>query len=184
MIAFLTPIEHKGMKIPLDKAIVFIGRHPECDIVLTRSRKVSRKHCAIAQVNNNFVIRDLGSMNGIRVNGQAIRKDVRLNVGDEIMIGDLRYALSVEKAPLQEKRSDRNHVEDSRAAGATRPPEPVQTLEEEDYSREIPVVVPEFETFSEDSAEVDTPQTGLPVEKIGFKEEEVSGEQEFKRPKR
>jgi predicted component of type VI protein secretion system len=169
MIAFLTPIEHKGLKIPLDKAIVFIGRHPECDIVLTRSRKVSRKHCAIAQVNNNFVIRDLGSMNGIRVNGQPIRKDVQLNIGDEVVIGDLRYALSLEKAPVQEKRADRNHVEDARAAGATRPPDSARTLEPEDYSREVPVIVPEFETFAEDSSEGDTPQTGLPVDKIGFR---------------
>lgn len=184
MIAFLTPIEHKGLKIPLDKAIVFIGRHPECDIVLTRSRKVSRKHCAIAQVNNNFVIRDLGSMNGIRVNGQPVRKDVRLNVGDEVTIGDLRYALSIEKAPVQEKRADRNHVEDARAAGATRPPDPVQALAAEDYSREVPVIVPEFEAFAEDSSEGDTPQSGVPVDDIGFKDEEVSGEQEFKRPKR
>jgi predicted component of type VI protein secretion system len=160
MIAFLTPVEHKGIKIPLDKAIVFIGRHPECDIVLTRSRKVSRKHCAVAQVDNNFVIRDLGSMNGIQVNGKPVRKDVRLNVGDEVIIGDLKYQLSVEKAATLEKRSDINHVQDERAAGATRPP----AIEPDDFSREIPVVIQEPEYFGDDSVEGDTPQSGLDVD--------------------
>lgn len=162
MIAFLTPVEHKGIKIPLDKAIVFIGRHPECDIVLTRSRKVSRKHCAVAQVNNNFVIRDLGSMNGIQVNGKPIRKDVRLSVGDEIIIGDLRYQLSVEKAAEPEKRADINHVEDNRAAGASRPQAAVQTPD--DLSREIPVVIQEPEVFGDDSVEGDTPQSGVDID--------------------
>jgi pSer/pThr/pTyr-binding forkhead associated (FHA) protein len=168
MIAFLSPIEHKGMKIPLDKAIIFIGRHPECDVVLTRSRKVSRKHCAIAQVNNNFVIRDLGSMNGVRVNGKAVRKDIHLQVGDEVVIGDLKYTLSVEKAPEQEIRADRNHVEDARAAGGTRPPVLIPTVEPEDLSREIPVIIPEFEAFSDDSAETDTPQAGFPLDDADF----------------
>jgi pSer/pThr/pTyr-binding forkhead associated (FHA) protein len=49
----LEPINGKGLKIPIDKAIIFIGRHPDCDIVITRSRTISRKHCAIVQVNDS-----------------------------------------------------------------------------------------------------------------------------------
>lgn len=164
MIAFLSPVEHKGMRIPLDKAIVFIGRHPECDVVLTRSRKVSRKHCAVAQVNNSFVIRDLGSMNGIRVNGRSVRKDLRLQVGDDILIGDLRYVLAVEKAPEPERRLHREHAEDARAAGSTRRPETDAPLIPDDISREVPVVIPEFEAFNDDSVSEDTPHSEFNVE--------------------
>jgi len=117
MIAFLVPTDTKGLKIPLDRAIVFIGRHPECDIILTRSRKVSRKHCTIAQVNNSFVIRDLGSMNGVRLNGQPVKRDARLKVGDEVSIGDLNYVLTVEKPAEPEQRSGRGHSDDAREAG-------------------------------------------------------------------
>ena len=87
----LVPIESTGKRIVLEKAIVFFGRHPECDVILTRSRKVSRKHCCIAQVNNRLVVRDLGSMKGVRVNRQRIDREARVRVGDELAIGDVCY---------------------------------------------------------------------------------------------
>ncbi len=90
---FLKPVK-KGQKIPIDKAVVFFGRHPDCDVVLTRSRKVSRKHCCIAQVDDRLVIRDLGSMNGIKVNGERVRKVKDLSLGDEVTIGDISYNLT------------------------------------------------------------------------------------------
>ena len=69
MNVFLEPVSGKGLKIPIDKAIIFIGRHPDCDVVITRSRMISRKHCALVQINDSLMIRDLGSTNGVRVNG-------------------------------------------------------------------------------------------------------------------
>jgi predicted component of type VI protein secretion system len=92
MAAYLEPIG-EGRRIVLDKAVVFIGRAADCDVVLTRSRKVSRKHCCFAQVGDSYVLRDLGSMNGVRVNGKRVRNEVRLAFGDEVTIGDLRYIL-------------------------------------------------------------------------------------------
>lgn len=75
--------------ILLDKPIVLIGRHPECDIQL-ESRKISRRHCCIAEVDKSLAIRDLGSTNGLRVNGEATL-EARLHDGDELVIGNLRY---------------------------------------------------------------------------------------------
>ena len=80
--------------VPVDKAIVLFGRQADCDVILLNSRKVSRKHCCIAQINGEFVIRDLGSMNGVRVNGKAVQKESRLGIGDEIFIGDIGYRLA------------------------------------------------------------------------------------------
>lgn len=104
MAIYLVPVD-KGRRIVLDKAVVFIGRHPECDVVLTRSRKVSRKHCCIAQVNNHFMIRDLGSMNGTRVNGKRVKREGRIRLGDKVAIGDVQYILAVDENAVAKKSS-------------------------------------------------------------------------------
>lgn len=81
-----------GPSILLDKPILLLGRHPECDIQID-SRKISRRHCCIAQVSDYLVVRDLGSTNGIRING-ARTVEGRLNAGDELTIGNYRYKIS------------------------------------------------------------------------------------------
>ncbi len=106
MSVFLEPVSGKGLKIPVDKAILFIGRHPDCDVVITRSRMISRKHCALVQINDSLVIRDLGSTNGIRVNGEKVRREVRVKPGDTVTIGDLDYVVKSVKAPEPERRAE------------------------------------------------------------------------------
>jgi predicted component of type VI protein secretion system len=81
-----------GPNILLDKPILLIGRHQECDIQIN-GRKVSRRHCCIAQVGEEFIVRDLGSTNGIRINGVRVAEG-RLKGGDELTIGNHRYQLS------------------------------------------------------------------------------------------
>src|SRR5438552_2174998 len=78
-----------GPSIPLEKPILLIGRHPECDIQID-SRKVSRRHCCIAQVSDYLIVRDLGSTNGIRINGVRVLEG-RLKQNDELTIGGNRY---------------------------------------------------------------------------------------------
>lgn len=78
-----------GPDIPLSKPIILIGRHQECDIQIP-SRKISRRHCCIAQVSKYLVVRDLGSTNGIRING-ARTLEGKLEAGDELTIGNMRY---------------------------------------------------------------------------------------------
>ena len=78
-----------GPNILLDKPILLIGRDMECDIQI-ESRKISRRHCCIAQVNDYLVVRDLGSTNGVRINGVRVVEG-KLKGGDELMIGGCRY---------------------------------------------------------------------------------------------
>jgi FHA domain len=86
-----------GPSILLDKPILLIGRHPECDIQID-SRKISRRHCCIAQVADYLVIRDLGSTNGIRINGARLLEG-QLAEGDEVLIGASRFRVSWEEQP-------------------------------------------------------------------------------------
>src|SRR5262245_32691790 len=87
----------EGPTILLDKPILLLGRHPECDIQLN-SRKVSRRHCCIAQVNNYLVVRDLGSTNGVRINGVRVVEG-KLKGGDELTVGNFRYQVSWDDKP-------------------------------------------------------------------------------------
>lgn len=111
MPACLIPVESSAAPIPLDKPILLFGRHPDCDIPLRDSRKISRRHCCIAQVNSNYVIRDLGSMNGIRVNGKRLSESI-LAEGDTVLIGDLQYQFATKtpakKSPAKPKSGDSN----------------------------------------------------------------------------
>lgn len=100
-----------GPSILLDKPILLMGRHPECDIQID-SRKISRRHCCIAQVSDYLVVRDLGSTNGIRINGVRIMEG-RLAPGDELTIGNSRYKVAWDAA---------------QAAEASRPPVKRQTV--------------------------------------------------------
>lgn len=80
-----------GPSILVDKPILLFGRHEECDVNL-HSKKVSRKHCVLAQVDGYLVVRDLGSTNGIRINGVRVNEG-RLLPGDELQIGNFRYQI-------------------------------------------------------------------------------------------
>ena len=87
---------NEGASIVLDKPILLLGRHPECDVRIN-SRKISRRHCCIAQVNNYLVVRDLGSTNGIRINGVRVLEG-HLHEGDELTVGNQRYRLQCDDA--------------------------------------------------------------------------------------
>ena len=115
--------------IKLDKPIVLVGRNPECDVVLS-SKKISRKHCVVAQVGQRVVVRDLGSTNGIRVNGQQL-DEADLLAGDELVIGNLNFRLTMESSGP----SEATHASDSRIESASNPiplPEPDELSNHED----------------------------------------------------
>jgi pSer/pThr/pTyr-binding forkhead associated (FHA) protein len=78
-----------GPSVLIDKPILLFGRDQECDVQIN-SRKVSRRHCCLAQVNDYLVVRDLGSTNGIRINGRRVVEG-KLHPGDELTIGNFRY---------------------------------------------------------------------------------------------
>ena len=142
----LVPSAAKAKSVPLDKAVILFGRHPECDVVITSSRKVSRKHCCVAQVNNSFVVRDLGSMNGVRVNGKTVKQSARLRLGDELIVGDVVFHLKDAEAngkKARPKRSKRSH-------GKPVPPHMI--------SQDIPVVIPEEDqSFAVEESVVKSP---------------------------
>jgi predicted component of type VI protein secretion system len=86
-----------GPSILVDKPILLLGRHPECDIQID-SRKISRRHCCVAQVEDYLVVRDLDSTNGIRINGVRVIEG-KLRPGDELTVGSHRYQVAWDDDP-------------------------------------------------------------------------------------
>jgi predicted component of type VI protein secretion system len=80
-----------GPDIPIDREMLIVGRHPQCDARLD-SIRVSRRHCCMSQDSGEVIVRDLGSTNGIRINGQRVEKG-RLRIGDELSIAHIRFRL-------------------------------------------------------------------------------------------
>jgi predicted component of type VI protein secretion system len=124
-----------GPSLLLDKPVLLVGRQEECDIQLN-SRKVSRKHCVIAQVHDYLVVRDLGSTNGVRINGTRVQEGV-LRTGDELVIGNFRYQVHAE----QPREVLPPPVPARRAAPAS--PPPAVTSDDALESADEPVPLPE-----------------------------------------
>ncbi len=128
MLGQLVPVGG-GDPIPLLKTPLLIGRRSRCDIVLNFPN-ISSQHCELAFINGFWQIRDLGSSNGIKVNGE--RLDTKfLQPGDQVSIArhkfiinfapgasapppredDDPFALSLlEKAGLERRRDDSRNL--------------------------------------------------------------------------
>jgi len=66
-----------------------LGRHPNNTIQLL-DKIVSKEHCIIEVRENQFWLRDLGSLNGTFINNERVRGEAPLKHGDEIALGATR----------------------------------------------------------------------------------------------
>ncbi|HSL94949.1 MAG TPA: DUF3662 and FHA domain-containing protein [Thermoleophilia bacterium] len=75
----------------LAQDVTVLGRSRRCDIVLT-DPNVSRQHAEVRRAGGEFVVRDLDSTNGLRVNGRVV-KQATLRAGDRVELGttELRF---------------------------------------------------------------------------------------------
>ncbi len=77
---------HLGSRFQFDGGTVKIGRETDCGILLAQDTMVSRNHAQIAWNGSNWSISDLGSTNGVYVNGARVAQQ-SLNVGDVVGVG-------------------------------------------------------------------------------------------------
>ncbi len=81
------PLHGEPFRVPLDKAVVSIGRSKRNHLVLA-DQWLSRHHAEIREANGTFYIHDLDSRNGTLVNGVRINKKAPLQDGDVVTLGD------------------------------------------------------------------------------------------------
>src|SRR5258705_4949233 len=86
--------EGRKTVVPFVRDEITIGRQEGNTIRLTE-RNVSRRHARLLRQNGHILVEDLGSYNGIRINGDRIQGQVQVNEGDLIQIGD--YDLAVQR---------------------------------------------------------------------------------------
>lgn len=77
-----------GSRFLLDRETTNAGRHPDSDIFLD-DVTVSRRHAEFRREGDDFVVVDVGSLNGTYVNREPVDTSVLAN-GDEVQIGKFR----------------------------------------------------------------------------------------------
>ncbi|MFO1065740.1 MAG: FHA domain-containing protein [Pirellulales bacterium] len=100
--AYLTAINGnaQGTRYDIERDIVILGRHPDCDIQLEVGA-VSRQHARILRQGEVLKLEDMNSRNGTFVNGQAIKEATTLADGDLIRICDLEFSVHSDSGEQQ-----------------------------------------------------------------------------------
>ena len=83
-----------GHRTVLSGARVVLGRSRDCDVVLD-DPNVSRRHAELRRQGDTWMVADLGSTNGVKVNGRRVEHAV-LKPGDEITLGLSRLSFEQE----------------------------------------------------------------------------------------
>jgi ABC transport system ATP-binding/permease protein len=87
--------EGRKTVVPFVRDEISIGRKDGNTIRLTE-RNVSRRHARLTRGNGHVFVEDLGSYNGVRVNGDRIEGRSEIREGDLIEIGDYNLAIQIE----------------------------------------------------------------------------------------
>jgi pSer/pThr/pTyr-binding forkhead associated (FHA) protein len=82
---------YEGPDILVDRDMILVGRHPACDVRLD-SLMVSSRHCCITPTRGGVQVKDLGSTNGIWINGRRVGSGW-IRPGDEFSIAYHPYKL-------------------------------------------------------------------------------------------
>jgi hypothetical protein len=100
-----------------------VGRDPECDVRID-SPRVSRLHCCLIEVGGAVQVRDLGSTNGVRINGRRMESGW-LRPGDEFSVAHLPYLAADEHEARTVRADDPAGLSPGgspRSTGSWRPP--------------------------------------------------------------
>jgi DNA-binding SARP family transcriptional activator len=82
-----------GVQLELGSRTWSIGRHPDCDVVLS-DPKVSRRHAEVRPVPGGYDLVDLGSSNGTKVGDEDVVRR-RLADGDLVQVGSSELRISI-----------------------------------------------------------------------------------------
>ncbi len=86
-----------GSEVELEKKRMTLGRGAGADVVLDHA-SISSEHAVLELFDGGFRLRDLGSTNGVRVNGAKVSV-ADLKHGDRLELGSLAFRYVVEARP-------------------------------------------------------------------------------------
>ena len=90
----LVTLSWNGDSLQVKQPRIVIGRSRDCDVQLADAN-VSRRHAELRQEGVSYWIVDLGSTNGIEVNGKRVKR-AKLRSGDTITLGSTEVTFSRE----------------------------------------------------------------------------------------
>jgi pSer/pThr/pTyr-binding forkhead associated (FHA) protein len=108
MRAQLVPLEG-GTPIDIVKDMTLVGRKEDCDLRLEH-KSVSKMHCVIVKTDGLLLLRDLGSTNGTRVNGQRVRRAALLP-NDQLSIANYKFRVSLGPEAAPAPRHPEEHTQ-------------------------------------------------------------------------
>ena len=76
-----------GEEFNIRRYATSIGREIQNDLVIVSDKTISRQHAQIQFKDGSFLVQDLNSKNGTRVNGKKVAEITMLKSGDEVSIG-------------------------------------------------------------------------------------------------
>ncbi len=132
----------EGKEHTFDGGEATLGRTADNDIVV-KDAAASRAHARVYEKKGKFFVEDLGSANGTRVNGAAIKVPKELKGGEIVAIGDVEYEFAI---PVEEEEPRR----------PTRAEDPQSTMDEQG---------PEFRSTVDPDAAGDDPGATGEVER-------------------
>lgn len=94
----------KGQRFTLEKPVTRIGRRDENDWVI-QDGSISGTHCEIEKSGEGFLLRDLDSTNGTKVNNATI-KEKTLFRNDILMLGEVPVMIDGDDIPQAEERTE------------------------------------------------------------------------------
>ncbi len=90
----LLKLHSQHIELELRQPDILVGRHTLVDLCLPYP-DVSRKHCRLVYDDNCWHVVDMGSLNGIEINGRRTDK-ADLHEGDTLRIANLSFEVHVE----------------------------------------------------------------------------------------
>lgn len=117
-------LRYRGRDIPLLKREIVIGRSASCDLVLD-SQLVSRRHALVRLGDERPSVSDLGSSNGVLVNGRLVDAETPLAIGDQISIGEEMLEVVQQRLARERERITAQNLRARKAPGSPAPPTPV-----------------------------------------------------------
>ncbi|HET6320364.1 MAG TPA: FHA domain-containing protein, partial [Chloroflexota bacterium] len=82
-----------GARIGVQRAPAVIGRAVSADVIVADAA-VSAQHARLDWTDDAWVVLDLDSTNGTRLNARAVHGPTRLRPGDTLEVGPVRFAVS------------------------------------------------------------------------------------------
>jgi len=133
----ITNKQPQPYRFPLEREVVSLGRGSDNDISI-QSESVSVHHAKMQRVPGGYELRDLGSTNGLKVDGQKLIF-VKLRDGMTVRIGEADFVFQLSDDELETLRQEAGDEEEQKTA------------------------TPEQTEAAESSEKPATPQNGAPI---------------------